>query len=41
MMRQALLERARVMRQLVPARRTDPVRDPRPFVPRRVRPNEG
>jgi hypothetical protein len=42
MMRQALLERARVMRLLVPApRSTHPVLTPAPFLPMRIRPNEG
>ena len=42
MMRQALLERARVMRQLVPAPgRTQPVAAPGRFAHKRPRPTEG
>ena len=41
MMRQALLERARVMRRLVPPGHNQPVVSPAPFTRPRIRPNEG
>jgi len=42
LMREALLDRARILRQVVrPVRRSEPVIDPVPFVHRRVHPNEG
>ena len=42
LMREALLDRARILRQVVrPVRRSEPVIDPVPFVQRRVQPNEG
>ena len=42
LMHQALRERARVMRQIVPPpRRAEPVVAPAPFVRHRIHPNEG